>query len=339
MAKLKDIHTQHDAAHAFRSRAIRESNRRRQLTGSYYWIPRPERQGQFELMPFSDQEFGDTSHHTVWNRFVVPYLAQVWGLELQSVRRRMRDCFTALPRGRVIKGENGYSIIHGGNYAGRGWENKIKRQFNIHRSPCELIADQYETILQPDLQRLEKTLLRPTGLVGINPSDVIQLSANGNIEVAEGRQMIDGPFMKKVMVLTDPSAKAVVNLMDKVRDTLGGWISPEGTVVWHRDVADHMFIARAVGINPNKSIAFYFRDFVYDDGEGTTHNNDTAPVIDATAIVSDFTSATITDDTLFQQPIIQGVMKLLEKRREELVEPENDDNWDELMSSLSDSDY
>src|SRR5690606_41876816 len=127
------------------------------------------------------------------------------------------------------------------------------------------------------------------------------------------------------------SPKAVVSLMDKVRDTLGGWTGPEGTAVWHRDVADHMFIARAVGINHNKSIAFYFRDLLYDD--------DTAQVIDVTAITSDFTSATITDDTLFQQPIIQGVMKLLEKRQEELDSSGSDGNWNDLVNSLSDSDY
>jgi len=180
MAKLESISDKYqdpkwfNSVRMFRNKAVRESNRNRPLTGSFYWVPRPESRNRFELLSFSDQEFGDTSHHIVWNRFVLPYISQVWEIELPVLRRRIRDCYTSLPRGRVIRGNGGYQVIHGGNYETRGWENKIKRCFNIRNATCNFTSDQHEVILLPDLQQFEAVTNRQFGLIGINPTEAIR---------------------------------------------------------------------------------------------------------------------------------------------------------------------
>ncbi len=177
MAKLQDIYNRYNdpkwlnSVRAFREKAVRASNKNRSLTGSYYWVPRPEA-NRYDLLSFSDQEFGDTSHSIMWNRCVLPHISQVWNIEIPILRRKLRDCYTALPRGRVILDDSVYKIVHGGNHESRGWENKIKKNFNLKE--CEFVTDQHEVILQPDLDAIQKIFGRKLQLIGINPEESIQ---------------------------------------------------------------------------------------------------------------------------------------------------------------------
>jgi len=338
MPKLSSIYDKyHDpnqlnSVRTFRNKAVRESNRSRQLTGTYYWIPRPERKNRYELVTFTDQEFGDTSPHIMWSRYILPMISQMWEVELPQLRRRLGNCYTALPRGRVIKGEAGFQIVHGGNYGGRGWENKIKRQFNIGRSPCNLIQDQYEVILSDDLRKLERLLNRELGLDAVTPQESITYESIME-SIDEASSLMDSPVKagKKYRVYTDLDPKSLLMVLDRIKATLGGWVTDYGLVIWKRDDADHNTVAKQFGIT-RKSVAFYLTPADYDYDE-----EDNKLVTDIEVETSEF-SGRDNINAVMDDKTILGLMKLIEQRREQLGSVTSDD-LEDLMNDLNDGDY
>lgn len=332
MAKLHSIYEKYEdpkwlnSVRAFRNRAIRESNRRRPLTGAYYWIPRPERRNTYELVTFSDQEFGDTSHYRLWRRFILPMISQIWEIDVLTLRRNLGDCYTALPRGRVIKDEKGYKIIHGNNYTNRGWQNKILREFNIH-GQSQFVSDPYEVILLDDLNRLQRLTNRQFGLVGVDPTEAITY---GDTPIKEASATIINDLNQRIQVLIDPSPRAVVRLLDSFKGVLGGWLSEFGVAIWKRDQIDHNTAAKGLKINRRKSIAFYLTasDYGYDeDGQKV--------ITDISAETSEF-SGRDNFDGLMSSEFMQGIMKIIALRKEQM---QDDFSVDDLMSDLSYSDY
>lgn len=338
MPKLSSIYEKYEdpkwlnSVRTFRNKAVRESNRQRQLTGIYYWVPRPERKNRYELITFSDQEFGDTSSHVMWSRYVLPMISQMWEVDLQQLRRRLGDCYTALPRGRVIKGEAGFKIIHGGNYCGRGWENKVKRQFNIGRSPCQLIQDQYEVILSDDLLKLQKLLNRELGLDCVSPQESITYESIVE-RIEEASSLMDSPVRagKKYRVWTEPKPRDLLMILDRVQDTLGGWVADWGLIVWKRDDADHNTVGKQFGMT-RQNTAFYLTpaDFDFDE-------DDDKIVTDIEVETSEFSGRDNLDAVMSDKTIL-GLMKLIEQRREQLGSV-TDDDLNDLMNDLNDGDY
>lgn len=338
MPKLSSIYDDYqdprwlNSVRTFRNKAVRESNRRRQLTGTYYWIPRPERKNRYELITFSDQEFGDTSPHIMWSRYVLPMISQIWEVELPQLRRRLGDCYTALPRGRVIKDDTGFKIIHGGNYEGRGWENKIRRQFNIGKSPCSLTQDRYEVILSDDLKRLERLLNRELGLVGVTPEETITYESIVE-SIDEASSLMDSPVRtgKKFRLWTEPKPRDLLMILDRVQETLGGWMTEWGIAVWKRDDADHNTVKRQLGLS-RKDVAFYLTpsDFDFDE-------DDDKVVTDIEIETSEFSGRDDIEAVMADKAIL-GLMQLIEQRKEQLGSV-TDDDINDLLNDLNDGDY
>ena len=147
--------------------------------------------------------------------------------------------------------------------------------------------------------------------------------------IEEGRQFIDGPFHKKIMVLDDPSAVAVLALLNKVRDTLGGWSGPQGVQIWNRDEAEHALVAKAFGVNTKRSIGFYINPSEIDPK--------TKEVIDFEFDASEF-SGVDDRDGLEETPLIRNMMRLVAKRKD-AMQPEPEDDFSDLLNSLSGNDY
>jgi len=156
-------------------------------------------------------------------------------------------------------------------------------------------------------------------------------SQHQNID--EGKKIIDDEISpgRKLWVLEDPSASAVVNALDQVDDTLGGWISPIGSWVWNRFKASHEHVAKTMGIKASSSVAFYIKPEEKINGK----------IVDVTFETSEF-SGRDDIDGLMTHPLIMNIMTILAKRKEEETkEPEYSKkfDYDELLSSLHGTDY
>lgn len=151
-------------------------------------------------------------------------------------------------------------------------------------------------------------------------------------QIEEGRKIIDSESIggRKVAVLENPSPQSVINELDRIQDTLGGWISKHGTWIWNRYSASHGHIANSMGIDPSGSIAFYIKPEVEKiNGEVT--------VTDVTFEVSEF-SGSKSFKALMSTKFISGIMKLLADRNERL-NTNQDDDFSDLLGSLTASDY
>ena len=160
--------------------------------------------------------------------------------------------------------------------------------------------------------------------------------------IDEGRKIIDTGeigLQRKTWVLENPSAANIVDALDQMnKDSDGsgshgvaaGWTGGQGTWVWDRMRIDHFTVAHKFGIDNQKSIPFYIR--TADVGP----NNIT---LDVTFEVSEY-SGRKSFDSLMRRPIIIAIMQLLAQRRE-MTEPEysKDDDYTELLGSLTGSDY
>lgn len=150
-------------------------------------------------------------------------------------------------------------------------------------------------------------------------------------QIDEGKRMveIDGVGIKrKTWVLENPSHQSIVDAIDQVGETLGGWTGPQGTWVWDRFRIDHFSVAKAMGVDRTKMIPFYIKvEEKNPDGSAAEINFETSEFSGVKSI-----------DVLMSQPAIMGVMRILAKRKEELSREENDD-FSDLLGSLNASDY
>lgn len=149
-------------------------------------------------------------------------------------------------------------------------------------------------------------------------------------KINEGRKIIDSETIgaRKVAVLENPSPKSVVDELDRIQDTLGGWIYGKNVWIWNRYLASHYHIARTMGIEPENAIAFY----IVPEKEKI---NGQLVVTDATFEVSEF-SGSKSFKALMNSSYINGIMRILAERKRN-DEPEDD--YSELLGSLNSRDY
>jgi hypothetical protein len=78
--------------------------RPRPLRGGYYWFPTPTVGGAtWAVLTCHDLGFdAEVGHVDLWPA-VVERLAAVWGRDARTLRRRLIDRYTGLPRGRVTR--------------------------------------------------------------------------------------------------------------------------------------------------------------------------------------------------------------------------------------------
>jgi hypothetical protein len=134
---------------------------------------------------------------------------------------------------------------------------------------------------------------------------------------------------RKTWVLENPSPQSIVAALDNLSgDTLGGWTGSQGTWVWDRFRTDHFHIAKLMGLDRTKAIPFYIKaEERSPDGTALEVNFETSEFSGVQSV-----------DSLMAQPIINAVMRILAKRKEELRVEEPDD-YSELLGSLGSSDY
>lgn len=150
-----------------RTKAILES--RAPQSGAYWWVPTPD--GSWYLETFFDSEFaGNTMHDFIWRRYMMDVLGVLWNKDPRKLARVIGDEYTGLPRGRVNKVGNGFTVVHGGDAPVRNAEDKIISTFNLYRAykdgNVKFMDDEHETMMAGDPEAVQQALGVDLGLSG-----------------------------------------------------------------------------------------------------------------------------------------------------------------------------
>jgi hypothetical protein len=136
-------------------------------TGAYYWLPRPDRNGArpaWELITEHGFNVAEgISHRDFWP-FVVERLAAVWGKNARALRRRLRDHYAGLPRGRVTHPGSRYLIIHGDDEPVAHGLKLVRQRFQLNQVEATGLFDEHEQMIRDDHRAVQEALGIALGL-------------------------------------------------------------------------------------------------------------------------------------------------------------------------------
>lgn len=175
MAQLKNIYDSYPTkmvseVRQHRTNIIKSS--KKEYTGSYYWIPRPDSRWELDIYP--DQEFSDNRHSFIWQKYVLPHLAVIWGIEPSTLRRNLANYYASLPRGRVLDVGERFIIYHGNDTPVKYWKDKVVNAFNLRSADksglVHIYCDQNQKVIEGSPERLERILGKTIKLNISSPS-------------------------------------------------------------------------------------------------------------------------------------------------------------------------
>jgi hypothetical protein len=143
-----------------------EPHRPGPLTGAYYWVPSPATEGLgWELITCHHLRVWDgVSHREAWP-YVLEPLAAAWGKDSKVLKRRLRDHYTGVPRGRVTHPRRGFLIVHGNDSPVPDWLDRIRSSFQLADVKPTPLFDEHERMLGEDLRAVQDALGVSLGLV------------------------------------------------------------------------------------------------------------------------------------------------------------------------------
>ena len=105
------------------------------------------------------------SHREFWPS-VLAHLAAAWGLDAGTLKHRLRDHHTGLPRGRIVRPTSGYVVIHGDDApaAISDWLGQVKSRFQLLGVKVTPEFTEHEKMLADDPKAVQAALGRPLNL-------------------------------------------------------------------------------------------------------------------------------------------------------------------------------
>ena len=157
------------------------------LTGAYFWCPRPAPTGlEWELITCHDlKKWSGISHHEFWPRIVersaaawgkdagshhelwphiVERSAAAWGKDAETLKRRLAEHHTGLPRGRINHRRPDYVLLHGDDAPVTDWPPRIIDRFRLGDVVLEVEKTTHLTMAPRDLAAVEEALGVSLGL-------------------------------------------------------------------------------------------------------------------------------------------------------------------------------
>jgi hypothetical protein len=131
---------------------IPQDDRTKPMTGGYYWFPIPAA-ASLCWNVLTCNELGcdaDAGHPRLWP-LAIDRLAQAWRKDRRLLRRRLRNHYTALPRGRVTRPDDAYLILHGDDSPIRDWKEAVIESFNLQGQRLRPLFDEHEQQLPYDV--------------------------------------------------------------------------------------------------------------------------------------------------------------------------------------------
>lgn len=129
------------------------------LSGAYYWVPSPKSKGvAWNLKTCHDLGVWDgVSHREFWP-YVLEVLADAWGQDAETLKDRLRNHHTGLPRGRIVHPKSGHIIIHGDDAPVPNWLDLVKSRFRLTGVEAVPEFTEHEKMLSDDPKRLQDAL-------------------------------------------------------------------------------------------------------------------------------------------------------------------------------------
>lgn len=162
---LKDVPRTHDPETVSpipRGPASEPRQVKRPFTGGYYWLPIPDPDaGGIIWSVVTCRDLGcspDAGHDAdLWPR-LIDRLATRWGKDAQDFRRRLRQSYTGLPRGRVTRPERVFLVLHGDDSPDAGWLEMVIGAFSLGGRRVKPLFDEHETRILGHPQAVENAL-------------------------------------------------------------------------------------------------------------------------------------------------------------------------------------
>lgn len=133
-----------------------EQERRRPLTGIYWWMPGigEKRKLEWRVVAYHEFIYGEVPHVEIWRKYNADELAA--GLGLADVPEEIKDLYASLPRGRVaLAMDGGYRIYHGKDEPPGHSVTTVQEAFNFAEGGETMIEfDEHEQIIPDDYHRL-----------------------------------------------------------------------------------------------------------------------------------------------------------------------------------------
>lgn len=91
---------------------------------------------------------------------MLEHLAAAWGKDAKSLKRRLRDHHTGLPRGRVVRPKSGHVVIHGDDAPAEvaNWLNVVKARFRLTGFKVTPEFTEHEKMLGDDPMAVQTAL-------------------------------------------------------------------------------------------------------------------------------------------------------------------------------------
>jgi hypothetical protein len=159
------------------------------LTGAYYWFPRPAPTGlEWELITCHDlKKWSGISHHEFWLHIweliachdlkkwsgishhefwphIVERSAAAWGKDAETLKRRLAEHHTGLPRGRINHRRPDYVLLHGDDAPVTDWLPRIIDRFRLGDVKIEVEDTAHHSMAPRDLAAVEEALGVSLGL-------------------------------------------------------------------------------------------------------------------------------------------------------------------------------
>ncbi|WP_165248024.1 hypothetical protein [Paludisphaera soli] len=133
--------------------------RPKSLVGGYYWFPTPTGCGTtWTVLTCHDLGFDpEVGHVDLWPT-LVDRLAAAWGQDAGTLRRRLIDRYTGLPRGRVTRPGRTVLILHGDDAPVADWREELIEAYRLGGRAHRFLFDEHERKLSGDPERIEGAL-------------------------------------------------------------------------------------------------------------------------------------------------------------------------------------
>ncbi len=138
---------------------VQEKTGHRGSTGGYYWLPVPGQHATHwaVLTCHTLGHDAHTGHVDLWPS-AIDRLSECWHKDPRALRKRLRDRYTSLPRGRVTRHRNRTLILHGDDAPVDDWAAMVIPAFDLDHRSVRVLFDQHERMLPDDRVSLEEIL-------------------------------------------------------------------------------------------------------------------------------------------------------------------------------------
>jgi hypothetical protein len=146
-----------------RSQPARPPSKAGPFTGGFYWFPTPTTgpTASANWSVVTSRDLGcdpDAGHDAELWPLLLDLLADAWGRDRKSFRRRLRQYYTGLSSGRVTKPARTFLVLHGDDAPISGWRDLVVEKYRLGSSKFTMLFVEHETQIPGHPEALAATM-------------------------------------------------------------------------------------------------------------------------------------------------------------------------------------